>query len=77
MSRPDYVTCINRAKQANMARSWCGRSLFGEFSFQGIDHAAENNLQRGRLLPCAECVAAVVAALRTPGVQPSGGPEHA
>lgn len=63
MGRPEYVKCINRTMQASLARSWCGRSLFGEFAFQGIDHAAENNLQRGRLLPCPECVEAVTAAL--------------
>ena len=65
---PDYVKCINRTMQANLARSWCGRSLFGEFAFQGLDHAAENNLQHGRLLPCPDCIDAAFAALRANGL---------
>ena len=43
---------------------WCGlRNSNLEFAFQNIDHAAFNNLESGRLLPCAKCVHAIVKAL--------------
>lgn len=38
-----------------------------EFHFQGVDHAAENGRQNGRLVACAECVSAITAALKNGG----------
>lgn len=61
--RADYIKCIRRNHAAHKGESWCGRQLVAEFAFDGVDHAAENGKQEGRLVACPECVAAVNKAL--------------
>jgi hypothetical protein len=66
--RPDWVECITRADGSN--ETWCGRDAVG-FAFDGLEHAALNGLQGGRMVACTQCVDAALKALRT------GAPETA
>lgn len=60
--RHNYIVCIGCSREPR--KSWCGRALpIGEFRFVGIEHAAENGAQKGRLVACPECAAAVMKAL--------------
>lgn len=62
--RPEYVRCIQHMIADRRQLTWCGREhWFVEFMFQGIDHAANNALNEGRLLICPECSVAVRKAL--------------
>lgn len=62
--RPEYMKCIRRSHADHRAESWCGRLVNEEFVFDGLDHAAENGLQQGRLVACPQCVEVASAALR-------------
>ena len=44
--------------------TWCGKPLLFDFAFVGVDHAAENGRQNGRLVACGKCVDAAIKALR-------------
>lgn len=51
MSRPEWVHCIDMGRMdERKGTSWCGRKYLGmEFHFTGLDHAALNGLQNGRM----------------------------
>jgi hypothetical protein len=40
--------------------AWCGASVWGEWKFLDIDHAAYAVKQQQRLQPCPACVVAVI-----------------
>ena len=64
--RPDYIKCIahNMHREDSDKYSWCGRKiLIFEFHFLDIDHAALNGENKGRLVACPECVAAIISGL--------------
>lgn len=69
MTRPEWVTCIARTHAAHKGASWCGRRIVMEFHFTGLDHAAENGAQQGRLVACPHCLKAATKALRN-GLEP-------
>lgn len=60
--RAEYISCITRTHADFKGKAWCGRAI-DAFSFVGIDHAAENGRQEGRLVACHECVTAIETAL--------------
>lgn len=60
----DYVHCIERNHVDHKHESWCGKHIFG-VNFVSLDHAAENGLNKGRLVACRECVEAATKALKT------------
>lgn len=60
--RAEYIRCIARTHADFKGKAWCGRAI-DAFSFVGIDHAAENGRQEGRLVACHECVTAIETAL--------------
>jgi hypothetical protein len=59
---PEYIKCVERQHAEHKGKAWCGKDVEG-FSFQGVDHAAENGLQNGRLVACGECVRVIHIAL--------------
>jgi hypothetical protein len=62
-SRPDWVHCIRKPKEADRDWSWCGRRLWPPvFALEGLDHAA--SLQSSRLQPCRQCVSNACAELQ-------------
>lgn len=62
--RPEWVKCIEHDHADLKGQSWCGRALPpSEFRFAGVDHAAENGRQGGRLVACSECVLKIAEAL--------------
>lgn len=63
-NRPEFVKCIERSHAEHKGESWCGRRISMEFHFEGLDHAAENGKNAGRLVACPSCVEAATAALR-------------
>jgi hypothetical protein len=70
MKRPEWVHCIDMGWQdERQGTSWCGRRVGSpkgvayEWHFTGLDHAALNGLQGGRLQACPKCSAAALAAL--------------
>ena len=65
MSRPDWVKCIRQTHEERKTKSWCDRILYysDEWAFIDIDHAVHSAQQGDRLVPCPECVTAIVAAL--------------
>ena len=64
LERPDYVKCIEHDTLDLKYQSWCGRRIGMEFHFMGVDHAAENGRQNGRLVACPACVDAITIALK-------------
>lgn len=64
MKRPEWVHCVSHDHADLRDISWCGRNVSAEFRFIGVDHAAENGRQGGRLVACRECVAAIIEALQ-------------
>lgn len=63
--REEHIRCIHRDVVGAPRMSWCGRPLQRfEWYFNGVDHAALNGEQHGRLVACTECTNAVVKALR-------------
>jgi hypothetical protein len=58
------VHCVNHDHAELQGTSWCGRPLMSEWWFMGVDHAAENGRQAGRMVACPECVEAILTALR-------------
>jgi hypothetical protein len=64
MDRPDYVKCVRRTAAGFEHKAWCGRDIWShEFSFENVDHAAENGMAGGRLVTCPACRKAIAAAL--------------
>jgi hypothetical protein len=61
--RPEWVHCVGfgDAVRADSRRTWCGRDE--RPFFVGIDHAALNGEQGGRLVACRDCVLAITKAL--------------
>jgi len=62
-ARPDYVKCVAVDDVEHRGLSWCGKRL-DLWHFLGIDHAALNGRQGGRLVACPECTEAIITALR-------------
>jgi hypothetical protein len=63
MKRPDYVHCIEQYRVTKKGTSWCGRDIAMGFKFVSIDHAVQNEANKGRLMACPDCVSAVSALL--------------
>ena len=42
--------------------SWCGEGIY-EFAFVSIDHAVYNAQNKGHLIACEKCVAAITGVL--------------
>lgn len=64
MKRPEWVHCIEMGwMDERKDTSWCGRNVTAEFYFKGLDHAALNGLQEGRLQACPKCSKAAIKAL--------------
>jgi len=65
VGRLDHICCIHQTHAEKTTLSWCGRKIEPfEFVFVSIDHATYSNLAGDCLVPCPECVEAIVAALR-------------
>jgi hypothetical protein len=48
------------------ATTWCGLPFAGwRWDFVDVSHLASHRLSRGRLLPCPDCLRAIVAALES------------
>ena len=82
-SRPGWVKCIADANSGEAGKSWCGRTVWMEWAFLDIDHAAISVKQSDRKVPCPECLAAVQSILwpNAPGsaefpLQDAGGSGH-
>lgn len=61
--RPDHVKCV-RLTNGSSARTWCDRAIAPlEWAFLDAGHAVQAALDRGRLLICPECAAAMREAL--------------
>ena len=59
----EYTRCV-QVNHADYARqTWCGKRLDEGFVFQGVEHAAYNAMNQGRLLTCPDCQSAIVSAL--------------
>jgi 8-oxo-dGTP diphosphatase len=75
--RPDDVCCVLLGTEAEGTASretWCGRvAPFHEFVFLNPTHAALNNRQGQRLLPCAWCAQAIASTLVEPDRRPKVG----
>ncbi len=68
MERPEWIKCIRQTHEEKKRLSWCGKDItfgFREWAFVDIDHAAYNNLSKGRLLPCPDCVKVIAELLLT------------
>ncbi len=59
----DYIKCVLRpmtfAEKTGLPNerfTWCGLSEWEDWSFTSLDHAAQNGLNKGRLLTCLQCV---------------------
>lgn len=61
----DLIKHIRHTHEDKKRSAWCGRNLWLEFAFANIDHAAYNNLNHDRLVPCKRCVKAIVKALES------------
>lgn len=61
MTRPDYVRCISSTRD----QSWCGEPLALDWYFQSTDHAILAVKNGSRMLPCPNCLLAVIEALDT------------
>jgi hypothetical protein len=63
----DFTTCIKHSSQdpALQHKAWCGFDVRYSFAFGGIDHAAYSAMGNSRLVPCGECVKAVMTALQS------------
>lgn len=61
-TRPDYVQCVAFTVD-HCSVTWCSQPLTG-WNFKGADHAALNSVQKGRLLICPKCSAAIVKAIQ-------------
>jgi len=57
MKRPEYVACIrnDEGSKDHQHTALCGRYIWMEFAFQGVEHAQLNKEQGGRLVTCPEC----------------------
>ena len=68
LNRPDYIACIGHtnAPTDGPTRTWCGRTCYMEWVFLGIDHAVYSVHKETRMVPCPECVAAILAVLSPP-----------
>lgn len=51
-NRPEWVCCIT----AQPDKSYCGRSIFREWTFTGLPHALATVEQGSRLVPCTDCL---------------------
>ncbi len=60
----EYEKHIRRTDDANQGPSWCGAPLGPiDWTFTGLDHAA-NSLEKGtKMLPCRRCINAAVEAM--------------
>lgn len=60
---PEWGVHIRHTHAELPGKGWCGAYIVG-FAFVSLDHAAYNNLNGDRLVPCKSCVRAAVYALR-------------
>ncbi|AEG53157.1 hypothetical protein [Sinorhizobium meliloti] len=60
--RPDHIVCIRHTHEEKKTETWCGKRAFG-FLFQDTDHAAYNGMNKGRLVACDKCTAAIIECL--------------
>ena len=51
------MACVAHTHADKLGLSWCGRTITMEFHFTSLDHAAYNEMDKGRLEPCSECMA--------------------
>lgn len=57
--------CILHTHAEKKETTWCGKAKQPDgWYFQDIDHAAYTLLQRRRLVPCSECLSAIIHTLR-------------
>lgn len=59
----EHIKHIRQTHAERKQLAWCGRSVEIEWAFVDIDHAAYSQLNNDRLLPCKDCLKAVVKAL--------------
>lgn len=59
---PEWGVHIRHSHAKLPWKAWCG-AYISEFAFVSLDHAAYNNLNGDRLVPCKECVRAALHAL--------------
>ena len=63
--RPEYIRCIQHTHAEKQKTSWCGKQLFSyDWVFQDIDHATYTMMNGGRLVPCPDCVNAIINVLK-------------
>jgi hypothetical protein len=59
----DWTKHISHTHADRKGEAWCGvRLQVFDWAFGDVDHAAYNMQQEGRLLPCPQCVGAVMTA---------------
>ena len=62
--RSDAMMCIRQTHAERTAISWCGRRIEPfEWTFTDIDHAIYSLMAEDRLIPCLDCVRAIIAEL--------------
>lgn len=62
----DWEHHVRRTRVGEEKEVWCGAPFDAfRWDFVNIDHIANHRLTQGRLLPCPECLQAIVAALRS------------
>lgn len=64
-TRPEYIRCIQHTHLDKQKTSWCGKTLYNyDWVFQDIDHATYNVMNGGYLVPCPDCVNAILGVLK-------------
>jgi hypothetical protein len=54
--RPDWVHCIERYREDEKGKSWCGRDVHFEWKFLSAEHAMLSVAHGDRMLACPACV---------------------
>lgn len=60
MIRPEYIKCVARTCVDPV--TWCGRAIV-DYTFAGLDHAANSGALEDRHVVCEECLKAAIKAL--------------
>lgn len=51
-----HIKDAAHSKKLGTAISLCGEKLLMDFYFLDVDHAVDNAIRRGRLIPCSACI---------------------
>ena len=66
----DYQKHIADTHADRAGKTLCGVSIGLNWVFMEVDHAFQNARNEGRLVPCPDCLSAVLAAFKLPKATP-------